>query len=369
MRKINKLFSAFRDLSLKWRVVFIIALVACAWALISDEQSVEYKTERASVGSVISTITSVGNLKHFEEAEIHSTIPGIVTEVLKQESDPVEEGDVLVRLDAAVLKARYEKARAEFETKEADFNYQSELYEKQLTSANDYNLAKIAVEHAKAEFSEAAKKLKATEIKSPLKGTVIYRSVEEGRSVDAKGGMLMKVAGIPDKMKLLVRVGEADIGSISENQRVHFTVLAFKNRGFAGEIISVPEAPVEGPGAVTYEVSALVNNPEHMLKSGMIADVVVKTAQVDDVIRIPTAALRFLPSDGSAHAASGSAVWVKTAEGLKRVPVTVGESNELYAEVKTGGLSEGDEVVVGVVSDGQIGGDSSGMTLPQPKRF
>jgi len=368
VRKFNNFFSALRGLSVKWRGVFIIALVAFAWMLISGEQSVEYKTERVSVGSVISTITSVGTLKHFEEAEIHSAIPGIVTEVLKRESESVEKGDVLIRLDATVLKSRYEKARTELETKEADFNYQSELYEKQLTSANEYNLAKIDVEHAKAEFSEAAKKLKATEIKSPLKGTVIYRSVEAGRSVDAKGGMLMKVAGVPDQMRLLIRVGESDIGSISEEQRVHFTVSAFKNRGFAGQIISVPEAPVEAPGAVTYEVSALVHNPEHILKSGMIADVTVKTAQVDNVIRIPTAALRFLPPDGSAHA-SGSAIWVETREGLKRFPVTLGESNEIYAEVKTGEISEGDEVVVGVVSSGGTGGDSSGMTLPQPKRF
>lgn len=325
---------------------------------------------KVSIGSVVSTITSVGTLKPFEEVEIHSAISGTVTEVLKQQSDGVSSGDVLIRLDTAVLKSRYDKARAELDTKESDFNYQAELYDKQLTSTNDYNRAKIAMEQAKAEFSEADNRLKAAEIKSPIDGTVVLREVEVGRSVDSRDGMLMKVAGDPAMMRLFIRVSEADIGRISEGQKVHFTVPAFRNKVFTGQVVSLPGAPLEGTGAVTYEVSALVENPQHSLKSGMTADVTVKTAQVDNVLRIPTAALRFLPSDGSsAHASESAAVWIRKSTGeLQSVPVEIGESNELYAEVKAGDISEGDSVVVGVVSGGGRG-DSTGMSLPQPKRF
>lgn len=363
----RKIFGVLRGLNVKLRGVLIVGLVVSAWVFMSEDSSVQYKTESVSRGSVISTITSVGTLKHFEEVEIHSAIPGTVTEVLKNQNDKVSRGDVLIRLEANALKSHYEKARAELEAKEADFQYQSELYDKHLTSANDYNKTKIAMEQAKAEFSEAARKFKATEIRSPIDGTVIYRAVEVGRAVDNKGGILMKIAGKAGIMKLLIRIGEADIGRISKGQFVHFTVSAFKNQSFTGEIFSVPEAPLEGEGAVTYEVSARVENPEHILKSGMTADITVKTAQVNDVLRMPTAALRFLPLDGSAHA-SGSAVWVKSPAGkLNLVPVTIGESNEVLTEIKTGEISEGDSVVVGTVVE--TGEDSGSMALPQPKRF
>ena len=124
---------------------------------------------------------------------------------------------------------------------------------------------------------------------------------------------------VPTKMRLLIRISEADIGRVSQGQNAHFTVSAFKDESFSGEILSVPESPIEGTGAVVYEVSTFVENPDYMLKSGMTADVTVKTAQSDKVMRIPTAALRFIPPDGSAHA-STSEVWVKTRSGaIKRV--------------------------------------------------
>lgn len=369
MSLFESITAAFGAMSRRSRIALVGALVVCLWVGMSlREGAAQYATMSVSVGSVVSTITSVGTLKHFEEVEIHSSIPGTVTGVLKDRGEQVAEGDVLVRLDATALKSRYEKARAELETAEADFKYQSELFEKRLTSANDYNKARIATEQTRAEFAEADRMLKATEIKSPIEGTVIQRTVEVGRSVDNKGGMLMKIAGNPDRMRLLIRVSEADIGRISKEQRVLFTVPAFRDQAFTGEILSVPGAPLDDKGAVAYEVIALVENKDHTLKSGMTADVTVRIARVDDVVRVPTAALRFLPSDGSAHA-SGSAVWVKTAMGeLRRIPVTVGESNEIFAEIRNGDIAEGDKVVVGVVSEAGEQ-DGGGMSLPQPKRF
>lgn len=364
------ILSVLRGVSMRWRGIGIAVLVVCMWVGVSfKERAAQYDTVTVSVGSVVSTITSVGSLKHFEEFEVYSSIVGTVTEVLKERSEPVAEEDVLIRLDATVLKSRYDRARAELETAEAEFKYQSELYDKRLTSTNDYNKARIATEQARAEFSDAERMLKATEIKSPIAGTVIHRSVEVGRSVGNNGDMLMKIAGSPDRMRLLIRVSEADIGRVSEGQKVRFTVPAFRDQSFLGVILSVPEAPFEGKGAVAYEVVADVDNKDHTLKSGMTADVTVKIAQVDDVIRVPTAALRFLPSDGSAHATGGSAVWVKdTAGQIKRVSVTVGESNDIYAEVTSGEIAEGDRVVVGVVP-GSGGEDGGRMSLPQPKRF
>ncbi len=368
---LQKIVAMWSDVGVKWRgFIVIVALVVCVGAFVSSERSAEYETEKVMVGSVVSVITSVGTLKPFEEVEIHSAISGAVVEVLKEQGDKVAKGEALIRLEATALKSLYEKARSELQTTEAEFKYQSELYDKQLTSTNDYNKAKIATENARAEFTNAKKKFEAAEIVSPIDGTVLFRSVEVGRSIDNKGGVLMKIAGSFEKMRLLIRVSEADIGRVSEGQRVHFTVSAFKNQAFFGEIVSVPGIPMEGKGVVTYQVSASVENPNFILKSGMTADVTVKIAQVDNVIRIPTAALRFIPPDGSAHASeAGAVVWVKTVTGaIKQVPVFVGESNELYAEIKGGKLSEGDDVVVGIVS-GSRGEDFGGMALPQPKRF
>ncbi len=357
-------------MGMKWRVIFVAVFVGCVWISVSDDSSVEYKTEPASIGSVISTITSVGTLRHFEEAEIHSAIQGSVVEVLKEQSEPVAAGEVIIRLDATVLKSRYENTRTELETKKADFKYESELYAKQLTSTNDYNKAKIAMEQANAEFSEAKKRFQSSEIKSPIDGTVIFRAVEVGRSVDSKGGVLMKVAGSSDKMRLFIRISEADIGRVSQKQEVLFTVSAFKDKSFSGKVLSVPESPIEGTGAVIYEVSAFVENPNYMLKSGMTADVTVKIGQVDGVVRIPTDALRFIPPDGSAHASTSSEVWIKTRSGaIKRLPVTVGESNEIFTEVVKGEISEGDNVIVGIVPGTGGEGSRRGMSLPQPKRF
>ena len=139
-----------------------------------------------------------------------------------------------------------------------------------------------------------------------------------------------------------------------------------------GEIIKISNSPNTSKDIVTYDITAAINNSELLLKPGMTAEVNIVIANKDNVLRVPTSALRFVPSDIEYSAPDDPdslSVWIKeSGNSLKNIPVTTGVSNNDYTEiVDDGSLKEGQEIVIDSFTDNK--GSKSLITLPQPKRF
>ena len=216
-----------------------------------------------------------------------------------------------------------------------------------------------AYEQAQAAIVKVKRNLGYATITSPIDGVVISRAVEEGQTVAAgfETPTLFTIANDLTQMQVVADVDEADIGQVSDGQRVEFTVDAYPDDTFEGVVEQVRlEARTES-SVVTYEVVITAYNPELKLKPGLTANVTIFTLEKDDALAVPTKALRFVP-DGELLAALGlhaeaaaeaepgkRELWVK--QGTTLVPryVTAGSASGELTEI-VDGLNDGEEVAV-----------------------
>jgi HlyD family secretion protein len=306
-----------------------------------------YVTQDVTRGDLTVTVTATGNLEPRNQVDIGSELSGTIRNVAVDVNDTVKAGQVLTKLDtsrleAQVLQAQSSLASAEARVlqsvaglKEARANYARlqkvrELSANRLPSQQDLDVAESAV--AQGEGEEAAARaavaqaranldavktdLSKTDIKSPINGVVLVRSVEPGQTVAAslQAPVLFTLAEDLKKMELHVAVDEADIGSVEVGQKATFTVDAFPNREFHATITRVDfasnntqksssasgsqsssAASATSTGVVTYETVLEVDNSDLLLRPGMTATAEIVTTSIRGATLVPNAALRFTP--------------------------------------------------------------------------
>jgi HlyD family secretion protein len=239
--------------------------------------------------------------------------------------------------------------------------------------------AKAQVSQAMASVAQAKVELERTVIRSPISGVVISRNVDVGQTVAAslQAPTLFSIAHDLTHMQVDAYVSEADIGRITPEQPVTFTVDAYPGQTFRGTVRTVRLAPIVVQNVVNYDTVITVENPGLKLKPGMTATVSILVAQRTDVLKVPKAALRFQPPlttrergqldmsgqeqqrgeapngarpNSEAPRKPGQAVptvWLSIPEGPPRpVAVRLGLSDDQYTEVIDGSLREGWEVIV-----------------------
>jgi HlyD family secretion protein len=309
-----------------------------------------------------------------------------------------------------ISKANVRKAEVSVEDAERNYRRVKELFEKKLVSAADRDQALTALEMQKANLeaskaqlesaktrimsisaqmeAEKAQKqgaiarveqmqaqlniaqinLSRTKIFSPIDGVVISREVDVGQTVAAslQAPRLFIIAQDLREMQIDTAVDEADIGQVRKGQKVKFTVDAYRNKTFEGEIHQVRLSPVESSNVITYSVMVNLKNDELLLKPGMTANVEIVAANKTDVLRIPTKALYFKATGRMAEklervkeslATDSLPIWVKGKTPELRT-VKMGISNNEYIEVLDGDLKEGEEVILS--SEGRSENGSSG---------
>jgi HlyD family secretion protein len=223
---------------------------------------------------------------------------------------------------------------------------------------------------------------------SPVDGVVVSRAVDVGQTVAAsfQTPTLFVIAEDLTKMQVNANVSEADIGEVKTGQAATFTVDAYPDRSFAGTVSQVRNSPLNVQNVITYDVVIDAANTDLALRPGMTANVDVVIGRRDDVLRVPTAALRFRPpaadgkTDGAVASTNGAAgtstngaagtltngavggatdgpasgtpatptVWRLVRGAPEPVAVTTGLTDDSYTEIQAGALTEGDPVVVGV---------------------
>ncbi len=277
------------------------------------DSAAEYKLGAVTRGDLENVISSTGVLSPVTTVEVGTQVSGTIADVLVDFNDLVSEGQLLAVLDTALLKASVLEAEAGLERTEAlleqalyDYSRYQALYEQALISEADFlpysvalKTAKANVKSSEATIGRSQNNLKYAVIRSPIGGTVIERNVEAGQTVAASLSTptLFLIAEDLSRMEILIDVDESDIGEVREGQAVKFEVPAYPDEIFGGTVSQVRLQPKTVSNVVTYTVVAEATNDRNLLLPGMTAVLDFVVDKREDVLLIPSAALRFQPND------------------------------------------------------------------------
>jgi HlyD family secretion protein len=371
----------------RWIALGLVALVLVYrwWNAVESEGVVTYVTARVERGPIQQTVIATGIVNPVKTVQVGTYVSGPILALDVDYNSPVRKGQRVAKIDPApfavkvagaeasllTAKAQVQKDRADLALKRLQFERNQRLLARNLIAQNDLDTAKSAadqaaaqlaldeanVQQAQANLDEARVNLDYTDIVSPVDGVVVARNVDVGQTVAAsfQTPTLFLIAEDLTKMQVDTNVSEADVGRVREGHPAVFTVDAYPGTTFRGAVAQVRNAPITVQNVVTYDVVVAVDNPGLELKPGMTANVTVTTASRDDAVRVPARALRFKPeTPGEApkpredKVAPDSRVYRRKADGsLEAVPVEIGIRNAQHAEMKSGGLEPGDEVVIG----------------------
>ncbi len=380
-----------------------------------ESAPIRFETAKLTRGDIRRVVTATGKLSAVRTVEVGSQVSGQIDKIWVDFNSRVTAGQPIARIDparfeAAVRQAEAElavaranvqmaeaelaRARAALRREEREMERRRRLREEGHLSQSDLDTQALALENARAQvktaeaqiatakaqvsqreaFLEQAKvDLARTIIRSPIDGIVIERAVDPGQTVAAsfQTPTLFRIAEDLTRMQVEASVDEADIGEVKLGQKAQFTVDAYPDETFTGEVVQIRKSPKTEQNVVTYTVIISAANPGEKLLPGMTATVSIITAERHDVLRAPVAAMRFRPRPefvagnvpsaqgprraGAAGPADGPAragrdlLWVKAADGahLEPVPVRFGIADNAWVEVVTDRLKAGDEIVVG----------------------
>jgi HlyD family secretion protein len=235
--------------------------------------------------------------------------------------------------------------------------------EQRMAEANLHN-AQAVVEQKQAALDQAQLDLDRTVLRAPIDGIIIKRDVNPGQTVavSLEAKTLFTIANDLREMEVHGKIDEADVGELKVGQDAQFTVDAYPDRTFNGRVVQIRKSPEVVQNVVTYTTIISAPNPDLLLLPGMTAQLRIAISDVDDILKIPSQALRFRPKE--ANPASGrqsgiqttsadasATVWLVDEHGLPSpVPVRVGVSDDNGAALLEGPLTDGQQVIIGVAN-------------------
>jgi len=370
-------------------VILILGVIILPRFLSKDNSRINYVTSRADRNNITSQILTTGTINPLTTIDVGTQVEGTVAKVYVDHNSVVKKGDPLAELLQELQKKEVKKAEAdkrkansEFEIAKALFTSNEELYKKRLISREEYDNSKgnytstlSTYEQAKVALEIAQLTLKNTTIRSTIDGTVLSRNVNVGQAVVPNSfPPIFVIAEDMTNMKIDTNLSEIHIGKVEKGQKVLFTVDAYPNETFEGIVSEVRNNPIIVNNVVNYNIVVLTENEDSKLKPGMTAEVNIILADKKNVLRIPTAALRYIPPPEAIidvnpdRDTRTSYVWIPLDKGrISAVSVKPGESDNFYTEILDGDLKEGQEVIVESSTINKSG--SSNSYLPQPGRF
>jgi len=392
-------------------IVLLLAGVAAAMYYQKEhgkpkEEEPKYKTAVVDKGNITQTVTASGTLNPVALINVGSQVSGTVVELKADFNDRVKQGQVLLKLDPTIFNAQIKQSEASLASAEASKRLaQANLERNQKLVAQNYisgtamdqakrevEVADANIKLARAQLDRVRADLNNSVIRSPIDGVIIKRTIDMGQTVAAsfQTPNLFQIARDLTKMQIDTSVSEADVGSLKDGLPARFVVDAYPDREFEAKLRQFRLAANVQQNVVTYNVVLDVDNKDELLKPGMTAQVRLVVGSRENVMRIPTAALRYKPSEeeqareakalkekeknvsgSTVSAASASAnlpapdvdddVAFRTKKDLTRtfklyklddknqaktVDVKIGLSNFKYTEVISGDVKPGDKVII-----------------------
>ena len=357
-----------------WIAVVVIVIVAvAAWAMSGGkkEEDINFKEEKVALKTLQNSVTATGTIEAVTSVTVGTQVSGIVNKLYVDYNSQVKKGQVIAELDKTNLLSEQNTAKANLASAQSSLNYQAAnmeryktLYKKGLVSADEYENALLTYRQAKEQVTSSKENVQRAQtnlgyatITSPIDGTVISKSVEEGQTVAASFNTpeLFTIAKDLTNMQVVANVDEADIGNVKEGDRVTFTVDAYPDDTFEGTVKQVRLEATTTNNVVTYEVVISAPNADLKLKPGLTANVTIYTQERSGVLAVANKALRFTPTKETVgkdmkivDCKGKNKVWTLNGNTLTAHPVTIGQSDGINTEI-TKGLKQGDKIVTEIV--------------------
>ena len=379
-----------------WMGVGAVVLVAIVVWLLSGgkkEEKVEFETAKVEKQDISTSITATGTIEPVTSVTVGTQVSGIVSKLYVDYNSVVKKGQVIAELDKTNLISELNRAKADLSSAQSTLNYETAnfnryqtLFDKGLVSANDYESARLSYEKARQTVASSRESVQKAQtnlgyatITSPIDGVVLSKSVEEGQTVAASFNTpeLFTIAQDLTDMRVIADIDEADIGGVQQGQRVTFTVDAFPDDKFEGQVTQVRQQATTSSNVVTYEVVISAPNKDLKLKPGLTANVTIFTLEKNDVLAAPAKALRFMPNEALLSKGqqiedveAKTKVWTLEGNTFKAHAVETGTTNGMLTEIVSG-ISAGTEVLVDFTLSGgemeETGQQASNPFMPRPR--
>jgi len=387
---------------MKKLIVFLIILAAAGgaswWFFFRNaEAAVKYRTGKIERGDLRVVVAATGTVQPYLLVQVGTQVTGTIQKLHVDFNSKVKKGEIVAQIDPAPFQAKVDQDKANVAKAQSDVTRvkatlvqaekelarSRELQKKDLISASDLDAAvatfdsltaqvkvsEASVAQAQAALESSEVNLRYTTIISPIEGVVISRNVDVGQTVAASlsAPTIYVIADDMKKVQIQASVAEADIGRITQDMNVSFTVDAYRMDRFRGKVSQIRLSPTTVQNVVTYTVMIDAENTGGKLLPGMTANCSFEIAQYRDILKIPNAALRFVPPTDPSTPATAAAtqskprgekrqpqsrVWVQGPAGLVAMMVTADATDGTWTRMAAGDLTEGQDVIVGMIYDG-----------------
>lgn len=357
-----------------WIAVIVIVVIAvAAWALSGGkkEEEINFKEEAVKTETLQNSVTATGTIEAVTSVTVGTQVSGIVNKLYVDYNSQVKKGQVIAELDKTNLLSELNTAKANLASATSNLSYQAAnmnryqtLYKKGLVSADEYENALLTYRQAKEQVASSKENVQKAQtnlgyatITSPIDGTVISKSVEEGQTVAASFNTpeLFTIAKDLTNMQVVANVDEADIGGVKEGDRVTFTVDAYPDDTFEGTVKQVRLEATTTNNVVTYEVVISAPNTDLKLKPGLTANVTIYTQERSGILAVANKALRFTPTKETVgkdmkivDCKGKNKVWTLSDKTLTAHPVTIGQTDGVHTEIIKG-IKKGQKIVTEII--------------------
>jgi HlyD family secretion protein len=388
-----------------WIILLSVVLAAAVlfwyFRLRVTEKPEVLQTEMPQYGYIAQSVTATGTIEPVDTVTVGTQVSGTLKFIYADFNSKVKKGQLIAQLDQSLLQALVNQYKANLEVAKSDLTYQKSNYDRQNllfqtgaiskadyeTATNTYNTAKSNVASVQAQLDAANKNLSYSSIYSPVDGVVMTRNVGIGQTVAASFSTptLFVIAKDITKMQVQGAIDQADIGNVKHSQRVTFTVDAYPDDVFTGNVQDIRLEPSVSANVVTYTTIISAPNDNLKLKPGMTANITVYTKEDTNVLLISAKALKFKPdaslaaqfkiipigtdslagqharqhpNDSASRKTNDSAdvvkktkatVWIKRGDSLVQKKIIAGLNDDTNVEVLYG-LTTEDEVAIGIES-------------------
>src|SRR6516165_8185158 len=357
-------------------------------------------------GNIATLVKASGTVEAVVSVDVSSQLSGRIAEVFVSFNDNIKAGQPIAQIDPEIFAARVSEARAALNVgtaaahvqkaaveraKVAVLNAERELQrqlelartgsgigreldqaraqraiaeaEQHMAEANLEN-AQAVVEQRQAALDQARLDLDRTVLRAPIDGIIIKRDVNPGQTVAVtfEAKTLFKIANDLRGMEVHGKIDEADVGQLKVGQTTQFTVDAYPDRTFSGQVLQIRKSPEVVQNVVTYTTIISAPNPDLLLLPGMTAQLRIVVRDTGEVLKVPNQALRFRPNGSgppsdrqnanqAASSEASATVWLVGEDGRPGpIAVRLGASDDNSTALQEGRLSEGQQLIVGVAN-------------------
>ena len=356
-------------------IVLVLIIGGYLWykSAHSTTSQVQYRTEAATKGTLVSSVSASGNVIVDSSATVDPDITGTVANLAVSVGDQVKKGQALftivndqLGISASQAQSAYISAQASLVNAQAAINSAEASYknDKKISTTHDQKeadqqkieAAKVSeqaaeqnVSNALASLTYAQQQAAKRSVTAPIDGTVNEVNVKNGDDLSRVSGSGSNaqapiIIGDMGTLKAQVQVNEVDISNVKIGQKVTLTFDALPDFTATGTVESMDSLGTVSSGVVTYDVKIKFDQISDKIKPGMSTTAAIITGSETDVIMVPTSAIK--TTNGQSY------VQVMQSDGTpKEVNVQLGNSNDADTVI-TSGVNAGDKVVTQTIKAG-----------------